>query len=96
MSVTTWPLGWLPITDAGEAAHLEMELRRELSGGHMLYGRAARAVGRHELMDDVLFELADGVLAEVHLTWNHETTPDWPTAELFDGPDDWSQNWLEG
>jgi len=55
----------------------EKELEKELIPGHVLHGRIALAVARHEGMDDVLFLVDDQAypLAVVHLTWVREADP---------------------
>ena len=77
-----WLAPWAP-TDAP----LEEELRRELGPGHVLAGRAARAVARRSDDDDVLFLLPDGPapLAVVHLTWqgSQERDARWPATRLL-------------
>lgn len=50
---------------------LELELSREVSVNHPLYGVKAVAIGRRRDNDDVLFFLLEHQppLAVVHLTW---------------------------
>ncbi|HTX79580.1 MAG TPA: hypothetical protein VMC62_07930 [Longilinea sp.] len=64
---------------------LESELAQEVSSGHPLYQVKALAVGRRKDNDDVLFLLPDHTppFAVVHLTWQHENSPEWPYAEFF-------------
>jgi len=64
------PLGFTTIQLA-DARGLILELGRELTPGHPMYGLPVAAVARSTAQDDVLFELLDGSgrYAEVHLTW---------------------------
>lgn len=72
---------------------LEAELARELPPGHRLFGRTMRAVARRIDQDDVLFvaEPAGGgpfrdgprEVAIVHLTWNKEVDPRWPSTHVL-------------
>lgn len=70
---------------------LAEELTREVPEGHVLFGRALRAVARRIDCDDVLF-VGDGVVAVVHLTWkrSREIDPRWPTTEVFASLDDFA------
>lgn len=79
-----WPSYWNASVPENWLLTLEVELRRELPVGHALHGRrcVAKAIGRDP--DDVVFELEDGSLAAVHLTWKAETNALWPFALLFD------------
>lgn len=61
---------WVPVTDR-DAEVLERELAREL-----------RAVARRFDRDDVAFELDDGSLCVVHLTWKVERDPRWPQCDF--------------
>ncbi len=72
---------WRPV-DRAEATRLEAELARELSPGHVLRGRAYRAVARRDDRDDVAYEVTPGGLAVVHLTYRVETAPTWPKASF--------------
>jgi hypothetical protein len=72
---------------------LEQELSRELPLEHALAGKIARAVAVRADRDDVLFELADGRYAVVHLTWSghRESSPHWPATEVFSSLQDWRE-----
>jgi hypothetical protein len=63
---------------------LEAELRRELIIGHVLYGRQVQAKAIRDDSDDVVFELDDGSLAVVHLTWATGSDATWPYTLLFE------------
>ena len=83
---------WQPV-DAAHGVPLELELARELSPAHAIYGRKARALAARQDCDDVLFELDDGKAgyATVHLTWimKMESTPGYPSTELHDSLEEW-------
>ena len=79
---------WHPVT-ADEAHALERELARELPVGHALKGRSARAVARRLECDDVAFQLGDGRLCVVRLTYAVERDPIWPhTRFVSELPED--------
>ena len=82
---------WLdPWRAAGErAATLDHELRREICPSHPLFGVRATAVGLSRVCDDVLFALAGGRFALVHLTYRAETTPEWPHTVFYATWGDW-------
>ncbi|MDG2534788.1 hypothetical protein P6144_14085 [Sphingomonas sp. HITSZ_GF] len=83
-----WDGDWESVTP-NDAAWAEVELRRELAPGHILFGAQWTAVGRRWRRDDFLFMLADGRFAQVHLTRHAEIDPRWPTAEIFETFEDW-------
>lgn len=88
-----WPLGWRTVM-THQARHLiDAELVRELASGHVLAARTATVLGRFERSDDMLFELEDGSLAEVHLTWAVEDRPDWPRTRLYPSFQTWAAAW---
>ena len=74
---------WTDVQVSGEAAELEAELQRELSGGHVLSGRSVAAIAARMLRKEVIFRLLDeNRWAWVHLTWRSETDPRWPSTEV--------------
>jgi hypothetical protein len=73
--------GWFAVGDE-DAAGLERELARELPDGHVLKGVSVRAIARRFDQDDVVFRLEDGRLCVVHLTWNVEREPAWPSTSF--------------
>ncbi|MCR6661530.1 MAG: hypothetical protein NVV72_20240 [Asticcacaulis sp.] len=83
------PEGWLLVTDEGP--HLVAELRREMMAKHALYRDSVEAVARKNGHDDTLFRLSGDRYAQVHLTYQVETTPQWPMTTIFDT----YQNWLD-
>ena len=84
-----WPSEWVQIADAAERAELEAELTRELPPDHVLTGERVRLLGRRIRRDDYLFELSDGRVAQVHLTWAVETDAFWPFTTIHSSFDEW-------
>jgi hypothetical protein len=84
---------WRIITDTSEksAEVLTAELSSELVPKHVLYGLTESAVAARIDRDDVLFEIegCDMALAVVHLTWQKESDPQWPTTRLFASWEQW-------
>ena len=80
---------WSAVADA-RASALENQLNRELTAGHVLYGRRVRAVA--VAGDDVLFDVDEaGACAVVHLTWSDkpQRSP-WPWTLLFESRTTWA------
>ncbi len=74
---------WVDLRKGGvdEAARrdaLTAELRAEVAIGHPLHGVDVAAIGFSTARDDVLFRLADGRWAVVHLTYARPEKPPWP------------------
>lgn len=88
-----WPLGWATISTIEKTDHLNAELRRELSPGHVLYGQNFQVLGRLRRSDDFLFQIKDGRVAQVHLTWTEESYPDWPVTKIYPSFFTWSEAW---
>ena len=88
-----WLEPWTPIAQPGEREAMQSQLGSELSTSHALFGLSVVALARRHDQDDVLFELADGRVAEVHLTWSHktETNPRWPRATIFASAAVWAE-----
>jgi hypothetical protein len=88
-------LEWLPPWEPTDS-DLAVELAREVGPGHLLFGRAAIAVGRRIDCDDVLFWLPAGpaALAAVHLTWTgrRERSPQWPAVRLYPSVTEWLEH----
>lgn len=85
-----WLIPWQPVDREDERNGLLAELQCEVDSTHPLKGVASTAVARRQDNDDVLFSLADGRYAVVHLTWigKQERSPiPWTdlyaTAEAF-------------
>ena len=68
------------------------EIRRELSPGHPLHGANLTPIAKSGLTDDVLLQLDDGRVADVHLTWTGcaEGSP-WPRHRVFASLEEWVQ-----
>ena len=67
----------------GGRAEFETELRRETSPGHSLHETEAMAVAVRRLRKEVVFWLPrQARWAWVHLTWEEESDPRWPSVEL--------------
>ena len=88
-----WLAPWYPVGDAAIGAGLEGQLAVEVSHGHVLFGARVRLIARREDTDDALFALADGRVAEVHLTWKQgpEEDPRWPATAIFASLDEWGR-----
>lgn len=85
--IHVWFEPWCPISGISERLAVEAQLARELSEGHVLFGRKVEAIGRRSDNDEVVFWLSDRAeLAVVHLTWSRtsERLP-WPWAVIYDG-----------
>lgn len=83
---------WYYIESNGD---LEIELHKELSIGHVLYGEKLKAIAKREDNDDVLF-IGIGkepFVAEVHLTWSGKKEADlkWPKTLKSESIDLWIQ-----
>jgi hypothetical protein len=90
-----WREPWLAVS-LDYAPKAEAELRREMCAGHVLFAREFVAVGCRQDCDDVLFYLGDTTprFAVVHLTWQRETLPEWPSTVLFSTIEVWIEQCL--
>jgi hypothetical protein len=81
---------WFELSE-DECQKLSTELHRELPAGHVLKGLSVKCLARRQDRDDVLFEFADGSgrLASVHLTWQVEREPPWPSAVIYASTAEW-------
>ena len=78
---------WLEPWHAAASGVEELELAKEVSSAHPLFGVNALAVARRNDNDDVLYFLPgqERELAIVHLTYNHnENRAEWPHTQFFD------------
>ncbi len=82
IDLSTLSQPWVPIDGDGEG--FLSELRKEVTRGHVLFGKEGiSAIARREDRDDVLF-LVEDMLAVVHLTYSQrETDPRWPHTDLY-------------
>jgi len=93
------PIEWLaPWHSADEEegdddyrAAWEEELALECSPEHQLYGLSVRMLGQRRGCDTAVFALADGRVAQVHLTWieDMETDPRFPASGIYDSVQQW-------
>jgi hypothetical protein len=73
-----------------EAEGLVRLLQSEVGKGHELYGVEVTAIARSTYTDDVLYQLADGRVSEVHLTWSgHREKPPWPDSSVYTDIGEW-------
>lgn len=77
--------------DQARATKIAERLKKDLPNGHVLSGLELKAVARRNDQDDVLFEVfgGDQPLAVVHVTWQRETDPRWPSTKFFQSWDEW-------
>ena len=80
------------LIDPSKMEDIEKELSIEIGEEHPLYNVNCQPIAQRIDNDDVLFEINPHLCdyAIVHLTWSgkKETSPDWPTVELFTDIDD--------
>jgi hypothetical protein len=88
-----WLSPWTPIERPEERETSQAELDSELSASHPLFGLSVVALARRYDQDDVLFELSDSRVAEVHLTWSSkpERDPSWPRTIIFSSVAVWAE-----
>lgn len=86
-----WLAPWYGVEDPEQRRAIENELRREICDAHVLAGEAATLIARRGDMDEALFHLSGGRVAEVHLTWSpsKELDPRWPTTAIYASLDTW-------
>lgn len=70
-------LNWL------RGRRLVRALREQMAPEHPLNGIRLKAIMQSDHSDDVLYEMRDGRVALVHLTWQQETRPNWPSTSFF-------------
>lgn len=76
---------WIPAPDAAQCLVLTRELQAEVVPGHPLYGITVSLIARIDGEDGMLFDLNDGRVAAVHLTFRGkpEVSPAWPRCDIF-------------
>lgn len=94
-----WLEPWEPVRNSMDGAYLlawEAELQLEVGPGHPLYQIAAQLIARRFDCDDALYELADGRVAMVHLTWvqRQEHDPRWPETQIYTSLRSWEKERL--
>jgi hypothetical protein len=78
-----WGAGWYAAEHPEDLVIFPRELAREVCPQHVLHGRKVVLIARCDGTDDVLFQLEDGSVAQVHLTWCRETDPRWPGTVVY-------------
>ena len=93
----SWLEPWMPIDSEDARRAFEGELHRELGAAPLLFGSPAVALAKRQDQDDVLFELQDGRVAEVHLTWRGrpESDPQWPRTAIYPSLDAWTEHQMK-
>jgi len=88
-----WLEPWAPIEHPEEREALQAELHSELGASHPLFRLSVVALARRCDQDDVLFELSDSRVAEVHLTWGckPERDPQFPRTTIFSSATVWAE-----
>jgi hypothetical protein len=88
-----WHEPWAPIERPEEREALQAELHSELGASHPLFSVSVVALARRYDQDDVLFELPDSRVAEVHLTWSckPERDPHFPRTTIFSSAAVWAE-----
>lgn len=92
-----WLEPWAPIDRPEDRQAMRAELHSELCASHPLFGLSVIALARRYDRDDVLFELADGRVAEVHLTSTGipERDPRWPETTIFASSTIWVEEHMK-
>ena len=85
-----WPMGWRSIID-GERDALASQILSELTPDHILFSRQFTPIARRDDQDDVLLQLDDGEIAEMHLTWSKQVSPSFPGAILYVDVNAWRE-----
>ncbi len=90
-----WKKPWIPLSEE-ESKGVGIELKKEISEKHQLYGVNIRAIAKRIDCDDVLFEIENGAFAVVHLTYAQypEPDPQWPYTIKYNNVDDLIKNCL--
>ena len=88
-----WLAPWSGVDDEAERRELETELRREMCETHVLAATTFTLLARRRDMDEALYLLPDGRIAEVHLTWasHQESDPRWPATVIYASLKDWAE-----
>jgi hypothetical protein len=66
--------------DEDLAEQLLTEAIREIKPGHELFGLGLTCVARCSGCDDTLFRCDDDTFAIVHLSWQSDEQPPWPST----------------
>ena|SRR6185437_118064 len=89
----SWPHAWEEVTDDDQRRLFVEELQKEVSEGHVLWGRVVNLIARRRDADDILVQLLgpESLYAQVHLTWSSrpENNPKWPRTATFSSLKEW-------
>lgn len=88
-----WLYPWVPLDDPQHRAVFNAQLRAEIGPEHVLRRRRTAAIARVDGLDDMLFLLDGGEVAQVHLTFakQMERDPRWPRTAIFPSLEAWSE-----
>jgi hypothetical protein len=94
ISESELPEDWFLLSES-QSDSMSEELANETCSEHQLHGLKSKAIARKDGRDDFLFIVngATSPLYVVHLTWQKETSPNWPHITPFESKDDFLQNW---
>lgn len=82
---------WYLLTDSKHKEFFEVELARELHLSHKLYGLKLKSFAKSSVNDDVAFEVEDGTVVVVDLTYSIENSGAYPFYKKYKS----SKLWLE-
>ena len=80
------------LTDKKQIAFFEEELTRELHSSHRLYGIKVKCFARLSGSDDVAFQVEDGSIVVVHLTYSIENSGGFPGYKKFESLTSWLES----
>jgi hypothetical protein len=87
---------FLPPWEAFSNAGWERELALETAASHPLFRENAKCIARRIDMDDALFALKGGAVAEIHLTWSGTAEPlGFPSFTQFDDLPGWAERSMQ-
>jgi hypothetical protein len=79
-------------SDPEPAAAFLRELQLELSLTHPLHNTKLAAIAHSSAADDVLFQMEDGRVTQVHLTWSaHPEHPPCPNHDVYASVTEWAR-----
>jgi hypothetical protein len=82
---------WVESEPEPAAAFLR-ELQLELAPDHPLHGTKLTGIAHSRAGDDVLFQMEDRRVAQVHLTWSgRPEQPPWPNHDVYDFIQEWAR-----
>ena len=83
-----WPPGWRDVVGT-ERERLTAQILRDLAPAHLLSGRVFTLIGRRDDQDDMLIQLDDARVGEMHLTWAKKGDAKFPGAIVYETFDAW-------